>query len=103
MPTTNPADIPPTGVVRAGEAGAAASALREAVDRLQAAQADVEDAVHNLAGARAIRAAELLGRLVEALHLAQRLAFICEADNRYDAATASATGAGCEGLGGAQG
>ena len=104
LPTTNPADIPPpAGAVGAGETGAAVSALREAATRLQAARANVEDAVHNLAGTRAARAAELLERLVDALHFTERLAFVCEADSRYDAATAGAAGASCERFGGEPG
>jgi hypothetical protein len=91
VPITNPADIPPpAGGVWAGEPGVAASALREAATRLQAARANVEDAVHNLAGTRAATAADLLERLIDVLHFAQRLAFVCEADSRYDAATSGA-------------
>jgi hypothetical protein len=96
LPTSNPDIPPPADAVWAGETGAAASELREAATRLQAARANVEDAVHHLAGTRAARAAELLERLVDALHFTQRLAFVCEADSRYDAATADAAGASCE-------
>jgi hypothetical protein len=86
-PTTNPDIRRPTGAVCAGETGAAASALRGAATRLQAAGANVEDAVHHVAGTRTARAAELLERLVDALHFTQRSAFVCEDDRRYDAAT----------------
>ena len=104
MPITNPADTPPpAGALWAGEPGVAASALREAATRLQAARANVEDAVHNLAGTRAATAADLLERLVDALHFAQRLAFVCEADSRYDAAMSGAAEPSSERFGGGAG
>jgi hypothetical protein len=90
LATTNPAEIPsPVGAVWAGQTRAAVSALREAATKLELARANVEDAAHNLGGIRAAKAAELIERLGEALHFAQRLAFVCEADGRYEEATAT--------------
>jgi hypothetical protein len=62
----------------------ALAALQQCRHNLHAAHIDMTTARHRLTGARSTRADELAGMVSDALVLCERLAFIVEADLRYE-------------------